>query len=116
MTSNSSDRHSPACSSSRVSGDTANGATANGDKECILCGEKDRQMLSYNNAGTQVRTFITQHFGQTILDENWICKKHLLEAQRNCNNDGYVPKWRKLKTGEQHSKQTEKCANPICTN
>jgi len=68
--SSSSNRHPPACS----------GRTVSEDRECTLCREKDRQML----------TFITLHFGQ--LDKNWICKKHLLEAQRHCNNDGYLPK------------------------
>ena len=70
-------------------------------------------MTHYNNA-----KFIAQHFGQNVLDENWICKnwickRHLIEAKWHCNTNSYVPKWKS--TGEQ-CKPVEKCCNPNCTN
>ena len=65
------------------------------EKQCRLCGGKDRQMSQYANAGEHVKKFIMKHLGHTIQEELWICKKHLLEAQRYCNVDGYVPKWKK---------------------
>ena len=52
--------------------------------QCILCKRKDRQMMRYQSLTTQVRDFITTNFGETILNEKRVCKKHVLEIKRKC--------------------------------
>jgi len=88
--------------------------------QCILCRRKDnKQMIRYHSLTSQVRDFITTHFGETILNEQRICKKHVLEIKRKCNDDGYVPDWQKVKANEippQPAEPTGQCGNPICTN
>ena len=69
-------------------------AAISGGKQCFLCEGKDRTMVLYKNIQAEVKHFITQHCDKTLSGEEWVCKRHVMEAQRYCNNEGYVPKWK----------------------
>ena len=40
----------------------------------------------------------------------------MIEAQRYCNNDGYVPKWKRVSTCRTPPDINKRCGNPICAN
>ena len=73
-------------------------AAISGGKQCFHCEEKDRTMALYINIQAEIKRFITQHCNKTLSGEEWVCKKHVMEAQRYCNNEGYVPKWKRVST------------------
>ena len=56
----------------------------------------------------------SENFPIATFPDNWICGKHVLEAQRHYGVPGFIPKWcNKLSP---HQSSTEKCFNPSCTN
>ena len=69
--------------------------------------------MQYSNTKLEVKTFLLQHFDGIILADDWICRKHVLEAQQHYSVPGFTPKWCN-KLSQQPSK--EKCSNPSCTN
>ena len=77
------------------------------ERECLLCGAKDSQMIQYSNSSVEVRTFMMAKMCRIV----GLVKKHLLEAQWHYSTSGYIPKWCKL------PKQLTwaKCANSSCT-
>ena len=97
---------SPGCS------DPAYSCCSSRGRECLLCGAKDTQMMQYSNTNIKVKTFLMQHFNGIIFGDSWICKKHVLEAQRHCSASGFLPKW--CKFPKQPPKK--KLANSSCTN
>ena len=99
---------SPGCST------PANSSCLSRGRECLLCGAKDTQMMQYSNTKIEVKTFLLQHFDGIILADDWICRKHVLEAQRHYSVPGFTPKWCNKLSQQQPSK--EKCSNPSCTN
>ena len=99
---------SPGCSTSAYSFCLSRG------RACLLCGAKDAQMIQYSNTKIEVKTFLLQHFDGIISADNWICRKHVLEAQRHYSVPGFTPKWCNKLPPQQPSK--EKCSNPSCTN
>ena len=78
---------SPGCSTS------ANSSCLSRGRECLLCGAKDTQMMQYSNTKIEVKTLLLQYFNGIILADNWICRKHVLEAQWHYNVPGFTPKW-----------------------
>ena len=92
----------------------ANSSCLSRGRECLLCGAKDTQMMQYSNTKIEVKTFLLQHFDGIILANDWICRKHVLEAQRHYSVPGFTPKWCNKLSQQQPSK--EKCSNPSCTN
>ena len=99
---------SPGCSTS------ANSFCWSRGRECLLCGAKDTQMMQYSNSKIEVKTFLLQHFDGIILADNWICRKHVLEAQRHYSVPGFTPKWCNKLAQQRPSKK--KFSNPSCTN
>jgi len=94
---------SPGCSTS------ANSSCLSRGRECLLCGAKDTQMMQYSNTKIEVKTLLLQYFNGIILADNWIFRKHVLEAQWH-----YWFYTKMVQQVEQPSK--EKCSNPSCTN
>ena len=92
------------------------GTTTAVERRCILCGREDGQRLQYGNINSTERAFITQHSDLPIVETSWVCKKHVLEAKRHCNDSEFLPKWKRVSKNTQHSKLANKCGNPICTN
>ena len=82
------------------------------DRECFLCNAKDTQMMQYSSTTSQVKTYLMQHYDGIITEYSWICKKHILEAQRHSSSSGYVPKWCKVSRPQ----SAGKCANKSCAN
>jgi len=64
---------------------------AKSGKQCFLCGGKDRTIAQYKNIQVEVRSFIALY--HTTLQQNFIkvYRFHVMEAQRYCNSEGYVP-------------------------
>ena len=96
--------NSPGCSDPGYSSCLSRG------RECFLCGAKYTQMMQYGSTSSEVKSFLMQHYDGIILEDSWICKKHILEAQRNSSASGYVPKWCKLSKPQSKGK----CANTSC--
>ena len=81
-------------------------------KCCILCGDKGTQLSNYRSWGAIERKFLYEHLGRYPPEESYMCKKHLLEAQRHHTNTQYTPKWKKVST----AKSTNACIHPECCN
>ena len=52
-----------------------------------------------------------QHLRRTPLNDSYICRKHLLEAQQHHSTPNFIPKWK----GSVVLQASPKCINPNCT-
>ena len=52
-------------------------------------------MTKYSNWGSDEKHFVNTHLGKYLPDESFVCKKHLLEANRHHNDDTFTPKWKR---------------------
>ena len=80
---------------------------------CRLCG-LSLSHIYHAHFGTfseEVRAFFCNHLG-TVLEDDCICKCHVIEAKRNITKDEYTPKW----TKQQRCPNTAKCClHPECS-
>ena len=84
-------------------------------RSCILCGNKVIQQLSrYSNLGIAERKFLSEHFGEYVPEDSYICKKHWIEAKHYHSDPHYIPKWKNIPDTQTslrsciHSQCTEK--------
>ena len=61
------------------------------------------------------RTYLQHHLGTSLTDNDIICRKHLLEAQRHGHNIDHIPSWKLNKEDSPHSPASS-CSNPQCEN
>lgn len=79
-------------------------------KECVLCGNPERQKSWYGTWRELKHEYLEKHLGSSPTDNSYICKKHLLEAKRYCHDKDHVPSWKECM---QNSSIQQKCINPI---
>ena len=94
---------------------TAAATSSGGDasKYCVLCGNQNIQQLTrYNNLTALEREFLCKHLDNCLSEDNYICKKHWIEAKRYHNTANYTPKWK----NSAHAQTPPKlCIHPQCT-
>ena len=61
----------------------------------ILCGNKVIQG-SYDNLRIAEKKNLSEHFGEYLPEDSYICKKHWIEAKRYHSNPHYIPKWKNI--------------------
>lgn len=76
---------------------------------CSLCSKSEVYYNHFQQLSSQEQAFITCHLGRTLTGDSCTCRAHYIEAQRHCNDKGYVPKWK-----TQPTSSVKTCSHPDC--